>query len=131
MQRLVELKEKQGITSGPGISDERSYLMTCRELDSHFHEILEKLYERQKNLFRPIISSSEDIVDFYKCFITFRRSSTTRVMELKLDSTYIDIINKWVQASNQNDVTGAQPMKHYYAQYELLLKPFLRYTNEM
>ena len=64
------------------------------------------------------------------CYRTFRRTSDTRALEEKVDQTDIDIVNKWEQRGSDKRKI-AQPMRHHYAQFELLIKPFLRYTYAM
>ena len=58
---------------------------------------------------------------------TWRRTSDTRAIEMDLKATDIDIVNKWRQAGKRS----SQPMKQYYAQLELLMGPFKRYTQAM
>ena len=106
-------------------------MFTTKQLDAKVHEILLEIYEEDINLFPPSISSSEDILDSYKCNRTFRRSSDTRALEQKVDSQDINLVNRWEQATLQQSKKSSQPMKQHYAQFELLLKPFLRYTSEM
>ena len=40
IQRLVQVKEKLGIISGPVISDSEGFLLPSRDLDNMFHELL-------------------------------------------------------------------------------------------
>ena len=82
-------------------------------------------------LFPPTINNNEDILENYKCYRTFRRTSDTRALEEKVDATDIDLVNKWELASPFLNKRVSQPMKQHYAEFELLLKPFLRYTRAM
>ena len=131
VQRLIEVKETLGFFDGPAISDSKGFVYTTKQLDTKVHEILLEIFEEDKNLFPPSISSSEDILDSYKCNRTFRRSSDTRALEKKVDSQDINLVNRWEQATTQQSKKYSQPMKQHYAQFELLLNPFLRYTSEM
>ena len=119
------------IFTGLAISDEKGFLLGGRDLDTLLHEILCEIYEEKKALFPPSIESEEDICENYRCFRTFRRTSDTRAIEEKVDALDIDIVNRWDQASFKHNKKVAQPMKQHYAQFELLLKPFLRYTFQM
>ena len=106
-------------------------MVISRQLDSMLHHVLTELLSENKELFPPIIESSEDINELYRCNRTFRRTSDTRALEEKVSPSDIDIVNRWDQSSGFKNKKVAQPMKHHYAQFELLLKPFLRYTYEM
>ena len=43
----------------------------------------------------------------------------------------IDIVNRWNQVEQSRERRLNQPIKQYYAQIELLLSPFKKYTNAM
>ena len=43
----------------------------------------------------------------------------------------IDVVNQWKQVESAKGKRPNQPMKQYYAQAELLLSLFKRYTNAM
>ena len=131
LSRLISLKEKAGLKSGPAISDTKGFLLDSRTLDGMLHDILLELFQENKDLFPPIIESGDNIMEFYRCNKTFRRTSDTRALEEKVSATDIDIVNRWEQSAGYKNKKVAQAMKHHYAQFELLLKPFLRYTYEM
>ena len=94
------------------------------------HEVLVDLYSMDRTLFPPSMDAPETIVESYKCFRTFRRTSDTRAIEEKVDQTDIDIVNKWEHMGLTKRKTS-QPMRQHYAQFELLVKPFIRYTYAM
>ena len=130
IQRLLDLKQKQGLYDGPAISNDRGFLLPIKDLDTCFHELLIELYLLKPERFPPTITSPEEIVDNYKCFRSLRRTSNTRALDEKVNGTDIDIVNKWEQV-NETKKKVAQAMKHHYAEFQLLIKPFLRYTSAM
>ena len=127
VRRLMKLKLKQGIITGPAISDCQGKSLTTSEFDDMMTEILENIFGHKPELFPPHILSKEHISERYHCFRTLRRTSDTRAIEMNLKTTDIDIVNKWRQAGKRS----SQPMKQYYAQIELLMGPFKRYTKAM
>ena len=130
VERLMELKGHQRVTTGPAISDSEGCLISTKELDRMLHELLLDIYSENRTLFPPTIETPEMIVESYKCFRTFRRTSDTRALEEKVDQTDIDIVNKW-EHMNPTKRKTSQPMRQHYAQFELLVKPFIRYTYAM
>ena len=130
LRRLMELKHHQRLSSGPAISDSNGLLLSTKELDRMMHEVLVDLYSMDRTLFPPSMDAPETIVESYKCFRTFRRTSDTRAIEEKVDQTDIDIVNKWEHMGLTKRKTS-QPMRQHYAQFELLVKPFIRYTYAM
>ena len=130
IERLIELKYHQKLVTGPAISDNEGALISTKELDRMMHEILVDLYSVNRTLFPPSIETPESILESYKCFRTFRRTSDTRALEEKVSQTDIDIVNKWEHMGLTKRKTS-QPMRQHYAQFELLVKPFIRYTYAM
>ena len=130
IERLINLKYHQGLISGPAISDSNGLLLSTKELDRMMHEVLVDLYAIDRSLFPPSIDTPETIIESYKCFRTFRRTSDTRALDEKVDQTDIDIVNKWEHMGLTKRKTS-QPMRQHYAQFELLVKPFIRYTYAM
>ena len=89
-----------------------------------------ELFEEDKALYPPGVETPEEVVESYHCFRTLRRTSDTRALEEKVSGEDIDVVNKWDQKGKREKKVN-QAMKHYYAHFELILKPFLRYTYAM
>ena len=98
VRRLIKLKLKQGIVTGPAISDCRGKALSTSECDDMMTEILEKIFSLKPNLFPPHILGNENISERYHYFRTFHRTSDTRAIEMDLKNINIDIVNKWRQA---------------------------------
>ena len=130
IERLLESKLKHGLVEGPAISNDKGLLLPTKDMDICLHELLVELYSSRPDMFPPTINSAEEIVENYKCFRSLRRTSNTRALDEKVDGTDIDIVNKWEQV-NEKKKKVSQSMKHHYAEFQLLIKPFLRYTSAM
>ena len=102
-----------------------------RHLDKMLHELLSHLFTTNKELFPEDIKSQDDVRKFYQCFRSFRRTSDTRAMEQKVSSADIDIVNRWRKVEAGAGRRPGYTMQQHYAQLDLLLKPFLRYTSAM
>ena len=131
VKRLVKLKRTQGLRDGPAISDTLGRSYSTRELDTCLVGILEEVHEKQQNLFPPTISGKEQIRERYHCFRTWRKSSDNRSFEMDVDTKDIDVVNRWDELGNQEKKRPTGPMKQYYAQLDLLIAPFKRYTRAM
>ena len=128
--RLIQLKEKEGNNEGPAISDKRGFLVPTRDLDQQLLEILVDVHRKEPSLFPPSISSEADLSEYYRCYRTWRRTSVLRAQEEKIKETDVMIVNKWGNTANRKAATS-QPMIMHYTDFELLKKPFLRYTASM
>ena len=97
----MKWKIKQGIVTGPAISDCQGKSLPTSEFDDLISEILEDIFDRKPELFPPHILGKENISERYHCFRTFRRTSDTRAIEMDLKTTDIDIVNKWRQVGKK------------------------------
>jgi hypothetical protein len=95
------------------------------------HEILEELFTHQQDLFLSLIKTKEDIEGNYHAFRSFRRSSDTRALNQGVRRDDIDLVNRWHQIDKADGSRPSFDMRHHYAQYELFIDPFLRYTTAM
>jgi hypothetical protein len=93
--------------------------------------ILEDLFDTHRELFPLDITSRESLKDRYQAFRTFRRSSDTRATEEGVAQADIDLVNRWETVERAKGKRQNMPMRLHYAQVELILKPFLRYTWAM
>ena len=132
VERLLREKERLGWIEGPAIANSRGELYSASDLDCLLHEVLEELFDEDKTIFPPDIKTKENLIESYHCFRSFRRASDTRAMEMKVAVTDIEIVNRWgqEQRSKHNSKIN-MPMRQHYAQPELLIAPFLRYTTAM
>ena len=131
IRRLLELKERRGQKDGPAISNEEGKMYKMRDLDEMLHDVLEEIFTSNKQLFPDDIKDMEDVKKHYQCFRSFRRASDTRAIEQRVPSPDIDIVNRWRKLEAGGGRRPGFSMQQHYAQFELLLKPFLRYTLAM
>ena len=82
-------------------------------------------------MFHPNIKNKDIIRERYHCFRTWRKTSDTRDIDVGVNRTDIDVVNRWNEADGIKNKRSSAPMKHYYAQVEVLRGPFVRYTSAM
>jgi hypothetical protein len=75
LERLLDLKEEQGLLDGPAISDARGQAYKTRDIDDCFHDVLEDLFATNHSLFPSHISSMQTLRERYQVFWTYRKSS--------------------------------------------------------
>jgi hypothetical protein len=131
VKALIQEKKNQGQVNGPLFTDRDNVIWTTHALDDMLTELLEEIYDANPRLFPISVTSREDISGNYQVFRTYRRSSDTRALEQQISATDIDIVNRWHKMEQAKGSRPAFQMKEHYAQAELLLQPFLRYTTAM
>jgi len=105
--------------------------MSSADMDKMLCIILLKLFEMNPDRFPPHIKTPTDVEERYHSYRTWRRTSDTRALEQAVDDKDIDVVNRWSDAEKSKKGKVNQPMKQHYAQIELLIKPFKRYTWAM
>ena len=130
--RALNLKAKMGYSDGLLISDMTGILIAPKVIDDLIHEVLVQIYHEKRTLFPICTNCADDIVSHYKSYRSFRRTSDTRALKMKVPSDDIDIVNRW----RTNDIKhqgkrAAVKMRHHYSDFDKLIKPFLRYTAAM
>ena len=82
-------------------------------------------------LFPSTIITQEEVIENYMEDRSFLRTANTRSLEEKVDGEDIHLVSKWEQMGATGKRMNSQPMKHHYAQFDLLIKPFKRYTYQV
>ena len=131
LHRAIQLKDKLGYQDGPLVSDQKGLLWSSRNIDEMMTDVLKEIYQKDKTLFDVRIKDLKGIEDNFKCYRTFRRSSDTRAINQKVSDVDIDVINRWSTVEQSKGKKTGLTMKHHYAELNLLLSPFLRYTESM
>jgi hypothetical protein len=131
VERLLQHKANKGYRDGPAISDENGRLFPTRAIDDMLHEVLEDLFDSDRELFPPQIENEEQVRTRYQAFRTFRRTSDTRAIQKRVSQDDIDVVNRWKQVEQAKGSRPGRPMRHYYADVVLLKEPFMRYTKAM
>ncbi len=83
------------------------------------------------SLFLSDIKSEEDIESQYNVFRSFWRGSDSRAIAKGVSSIDIDVVNRWLKKEKAGGNRPGFSMKHHYADINLLLESFLRYTMAM
>ena len=129
--RHLELKASQSLTFGSAISNVKGEILNSNAIDELMQELLEEMYEENQDSFPAEVETKEKIVEFYHCYRTFCQSSNTQALNVGVDRDDIDIINRWEKKEKSGGRTNFGGMKQQYAEFELLIQPFLRYGGKM
>jgi hypothetical protein len=131
LKRLMDFKRAQGFIDGPAISDLRGNILSHRSLNEGVLELLEELFETHQELFPASIVDKEVLRKRVQVYQTLRRTSDTRALEQKVAQSDIDVVNRWKALVRADGIRPHRAMRQHYAELELLLGPFLRYTWAM
>ena len=128
IKHLLDFKKSIGQVRGPAISDLKGRIYDSRTLNDAFLEILEDLFDTARDLFPASIEDKDTLRKRVQAYRTFRRTSDSVAIEEKVAQADIDVVNRWQTVEKAAGSRPNRPMRQHYAELELLLKPFLRYT---
>jgi hypothetical protein len=114
LDRLLDLKEAQGLRDGPAISDMGGRLYQTRGIDDCFQEILEDLFQAKHHLFPTHIIDSSILRQKYQVFRTYHKLSDSRAMAMGASDGDIDVVNRWKTIEGAKGTRPNRPMRQHY-----------------
>jgi hypothetical protein len=117
--------------SGPGFCDEKGIVLTTRIMNEMLHEVLKEERVEHPTLFLADIMTPADIEEKYNMFRSFRRGSDYRAIAMNVGPIDIDVVNRWTKKEAAGTSRPAHKMKHHYADINIVLPNFVRYTKVM
>lgn len=131
LERLRSIKADLRYFDGPAISDSEGKLLSAKDLDEMVIEILHELFVSHQELFPGDITEKKHIQQYYQCFRTFRKTSDTRALEAGVAREDITTVNRWRENDKAQGKRPNRSMVQHYAEFDILLQPFKRYTWAM
>jgi hypothetical protein len=95
------------------------------------HELLSQLFDRDPTLFSSHIGSHGVILAKYHVYRSFRRASDSRAISKEVALADIRVVNRWQKVEKAKVRRPSYDMTQHYAQVDLLIDCFLRYTKAM
>ena len=131
VRRLIVVRFREGRTKGPAICDKEGKVLTAFTLNGLFHEALTEIHSSNPDMFLTDIRTAEDVEANYNVFRSFRRGSDSRAIAKGVSVTDIEVVNRWLKKERAGGSRPHQSMRHHYADVNLLLDSYLRYTRAM
>jgi hypothetical protein len=128
---LILVREHEGRFSGPAICDKEGVQWTTAFANEILHELLSLLFVKDPALFPSHIGSQGDIMAKYHVYRSFRRASDSRAISKEVALADIRVVNRWQKVEKAKGQRPSYDMTQHYAQVDLLIDCFLRYTKAM
>ena len=128
---LILVRHAQNFVDGPAICNEQGVQCTTAQANEVFHELLCLLYNTDPNLFPSHIGSHADVMTKYHVYRSFRRASDSRALAKGVALADIRVVNRWQKVEKAKGQRPSFDMPQHYAQLDLLVECFLRYTMSM
>ena len=104
---------------------------TSRDMNDALHELLAELLVEHPTLFLSDVKNQEDAESKYDVFRSFRRGSDLQALAMNVSGVDIDVVNRWTKKEAAGTGRPSHQMKHHYADVNILLPIFRRYTMAM
>jgi hypothetical protein len=128
---LIILRHSEGRLDGPAICDPEGRQWTTAQANEILHELLCSLFDQDPALFPSHVTSHADIKAKYHLFRSFRRASDSRAIAKGINLSDIRVVNRWSKVEKAKGQRPTFEMSQHYAQIDLLVDCFLRYTGAM
>jgi hypothetical protein len=128
---LIIVREHQGRFTGPAICDKEGVQWTTAHANEILHELLGQLFDQDPSLFPSHIGSHGVIMAKFHVYRSFRRASDSRAISKEVALTDIRVVNRWQKIEKAKGQRPSYDMTQHYAQVDLLIDCFLRYTRAM
>jgi hypothetical protein len=122
--RLVNELTSRGVNDGPLFRDFNNQRIKAHSLESTFFDRLEQIQAMRPDL----ISPSDDVIEDYGIYRSFRRGSTSEATNKGLPPEVIDLNNRWRKFHKAGASRPTLAMRDHYSDVRLTLNQSLRYS---
>jgi hypothetical protein len=125
--RMLKWYHDKGVTNGPVFRKRNGSRAKAKDYEVEIFDRLERIQKEQPGVLDPSI----DITEEFGLSRSFRRGSDSRAIAEEVPVTTIDLNNRWRKVESAKGKAPSFKMFEHYADIELLLGQFLRYSRAM
>ena len=125
--RMLKWYKDKGVTNGPVFRKKNGKRGKAKDYELEIFERLERVQKEQPNVLDP----SVDITEEFGMSRSFRRGSDSRAIDQEVGTTTINLNNRWRKVESAKGKAATFQMFEHYADIELLLGAFLKYSRSM
>jgi hypothetical protein len=124
IERLMEVREREGRVDGPAFGYRDGSVMSLRELDGLLHYFLEKIQQEDESL----IAAVDDVCENYGFFRSFRKTAEGRARAANLESDVQNAMNRWRKIESARGRMPRFSMVDHYSDARDLMSVTWRYS---
>jgi hypothetical protein len=128
---LIALRHSEGRVDGPAICDPEGRQWATAQAKEILHELLYSIFDQDPVPFPSHVPSHADIKSKYHLYRSFRRASDSRAIAKGINLSDIRVVHHWSKVEKAKGQRPTFEMSQHYAQIDLLVYYFLRYTGAM
>lgn len=124
IERLLEVREREGHTNGPMFGHRDNTVMSLRELNGTLHHFLEKIQREDESL----LAAHDNVLENYGFFRTFRKTAEGRARAANLESDVQNAMNRWRKIESARGRMPRFSMVEHYSDARDLMSVTWRYS---
>jgi hypothetical protein len=125
--RMMKWYKDRGVLSGPVFRKKNGKRAKAKDYELEIFDRLEQVQKEHPNVLDPSI----DITEEFGLSRSFRRGSDSRAIAEEVPVTIIELNNRWRKVESAKGKAASFEMYQHYADIELLLGTFLKYSRAM
>jgi hypothetical protein len=123
--RLLDFYKAKGISHGPLFRDPHGARIKAGNMEPKFFDRLEQVQDTRSDLIPP----TDEVVEDYGIYRSFRRGSTSEAVNQGLPPEVIDLNNRWRKFQRAGASRPTLSMRDHYSDIRLTLNQALRYSS--
>ena len=124
LEKLVEVREREGKITGPAFGHRDGAVMSLRELDGFLHFFLEKVQAEDESL----VAATDNVFENYGFFRSFRKTAEGRARAANLESDVQNAMNRWRKIESARGRMPRFSMVDHYSDARDLMSVTWRYS---
>jgi hypothetical protein len=125
VQRLVQVREREGRIHGPAFCDSAGSTVEAYNYEGAIIARLVEVKDKCSDIIGPDVNLLED----FGVSRSFRRGSTLMARARGIDDRQVELINGWRKFEQARGRRPVLPMQEHYSDVKILIPEMLKYSQ--
>jgi hypothetical protein len=127
IQRLVQVRERQGQTHGPAFQDGKGNILSSSKMEGSLVEYLQAVKDTQPGVIPPEVDCGEH----FGISRSFRRGATSAARARGVDDRQVELINRWRKVESAKGRHPSLPMIEHYSDIQALVPEMVKFSQAL
>jgi hypothetical protein len=127
IQRLVQVRERQGRYQGPTFQDGRGNLVSPSKIEGRLVDQLQAIKESQPG----VIPVEVDCAEQFGISRSFRRGATTAARARGVNDRQVELINRWQKVERAKGCHPSLPMIEHYSDIQGMVPEMVKFSQAL
>lgn len=127
IQRLVQVRERQGQLQGPAFQDGRGNFLNPSKIEGHLVDHLQAIKESQPG----VIPAEVDCAEHFRISRSFRRGAASAARARGVSDRQVELINRWRKVEHAKGCHPSLPMIEHYSDIQALVPEMVKFSQAL